>query len=331
MRDNSFGCSPLAPLHRRLVTTLVNQTRHCNTRARCLRHRHLAAFIQVLSESSGALPTRRSMDFPPCASYLLHRFQLFQKMSSRPEDRFTFELSGDRGAALVTTHDTRRKDCVDGSVLDKHISNNYQSWTRFAHDTAQLPRDAQLILVSGFDVTRDFSMVSYLHRPRRYPFPIGIPARRQMFFSTWSHFRGGWSYTRQPYFNGGTSHRFNQCVFIRYFTMRHRSFFSQVAQFLRARFGSMGNGGKSVPGPAPKPDDRPTTGDEGNPGGQFYSTTGGADTEKTTAAQTTSYVWSLPPPFLLANCLQEKDPDDWDVIADYVFRVTPSPTSRYIN
>ena len=224
-------------------------------------------------------------------------------MSSRPQGPFTFELTGDRGAALVTTHDTRREDCVDGPLLENHIKNNYQSWTRFAREKAQLPRDAQLIIVSGFDVTKDFSMVSFLQEPGDTLFGasgVAITARERMFLSSYSNFRGGWRYGREPYFNDGNSDRINQCVFIRYFTMRYRLFFSEVARFLRARFGSAGNRGGGAQGPVPQIDDKSTTDNEGCSGGVFGSTTGGVGPGEATTAQTTSYVWSLPRPSVSA-------------------------------
>ena len=236
-------------------------------------------------------------------SYLLHHFQLSQKYSTRPDDSFTFELTGDHGAALVTTHATYRKDSLHQSTFQTHIKKNYLSWIRFAHDQQMLMDDGYLILVTGFDVTKDFSMVSYQHGPSGISFETGITARERMFHSTSSDSLGWWRFGREPYSNDGSSDTYNQCVFIRYYTMRHRRFpfpFPKVLTSLGDHFDSAGNGGGSVPGPVPKPDDKSTTGDKGNLGGHLDSITGGADPEKTTNDQTTQYVWPLPRPSVSA-------------------------------
>jgi len=59
-----------------------------------------------------------------------------------PGSSISFQLAGDRGAALLTTK--------------KH----YDSWVAFARDRGH-PTDIDPVLVTGVDMTRDFAMVKY--------------------------------------------------------------------------------------------------------------------------------------------------------------------------
>jgi hypothetical protein len=61
--------------------------------------------------------------------------QLFQNMPPRPLEpgaSFSFELTGNRGAALVTKYSTYREDSLLESVFERYTKRHYASWVAFA-------------------------------------------------------------------------------------------------------------------------------------------------------------------------------------------------------
>jgi len=137
----------------------------------------------------------------------------------------------------VTRHLTCPQD-MDTKLeteFEAYIKRHYESWVDFACD-GQGGKDFRLVLVSGFDVTRDFSTVSYAKRKDALKSKSATPV--PMFASTPPTFQGGWRVffppdtddgpKRPPPKQGGAEaifYRSSQCVFIRYYTMRLRKWF----------------------------------------------------------------------------------------------------------
>ena len=80
---------------------------------------------------------------------------------------FSFELTGDRGAALVTRHPTYCEDSLLDSAFEAYTVCHYESWVAFARDK-QYGDNVHPVLVSGVDMTRDFAMVVYSNRSTSY-------------------------------------------------------------------------------------------------------------------------------------------------------------------
>jgi len=101
--------------------------------------------------------------------------------------KFLFELTGDRGAALVTRHQTISEDASLETAFEVYTKRHYKSWVEFARHK-QYGNDVRPFLVSGFDMTRDFAMVAYSNRGHLFEpnDTIAIP----MFASTLLLFRG---------------------------------------------------------------------------------------------------------------------------------------------
>jgi len=143
---------------------------------------------------------------------------------------------------LVTKHETYREDIERRLAFEKYIKKHYDSWVDFArehgHDSNPKP-----ILVTGVDLTRDFAMVAYSNNSVRVEceFSAAVPAVASASMSLW----GGWRAEGLVHTNcgppppavGKTSSsdsgdpaapvstipsEYNQCVFIRYYTMRRR-------------------------------------------------------------------------------------------------------------
>lgn len=162
-------------------------------------------------------------------------------MSPRPLEpsaNFSLELTGDHGAALLTRYPTFWEDSLERSAFVKYTKCHYKSWVKFACDK-QYGDNIQPILVSGFDITKGFEMVAYAHEGTSPDtgLIVDIPALGSVCVPPC----GMWRTRCLPHMNhgprttypmgslpsgyaetGGILDEFNQCVFIRYCTMRSR-------------------------------------------------------------------------------------------------------------
>lgn len=159
-----------------------------------------------------------------------------------PGAKLAFELGQQQGAALVTKHETYREDIERRFAFERYIKKHYNSWVDFArghgHDSNPKP-----VLVTGIDLTRDFAMVAYSHNSVRMAceFSVAVPAAASASLSLWGRWRTeGLMHTncgpRSPAIEATPSPsssdhaapastipgEYNQCVFIRYYTMRRR-------------------------------------------------------------------------------------------------------------
>ena len=112
----------------------------------------------------------------------------FKRVSSRSLERgvdFSFELTGDRGAALTTRHLTYNEDSQSDSVFKIYTKRHYKSWVKFASDKGY-GEDLRPVLVSGFDMTKDFAMIaSNLCSIRRDFFYSDVQSPSASAWGTW--------------------------------------------------------------------------------------------------------------------------------------------------
>ena len=217
---------------------------------------------------------------------------------------FTFELTGDCGAALVTRHPTHRKDSAGGlePVFEEYVKCHFKSWVEFAH--YKNLRGVEPILISGFDVTKDFAMVSYLGHPDNAPLKIGYTISKSMFASTTPPFRGSWRFKHTPHFQEAesVSAQFDQCVFVRYYTMRFKPLL-RTPKVIRAGagphdLGSGDNKGDTFPELAVQFDNVSVASAGDDPGGQPGSITEGTGSDPDTTTQNMLCVQFSPRPFV---------------------------------
>ena len=168
-------------------------------------------------------------------------------MQPRPQELgagFSLELTGNRGAALVTKYPTYREDHLVASTFDRYTKCHYGSWVKFASDKGY-GDDVQPVLVSGVDMSRDFAMAAYSYEDASIKSDLAAAA--PMFISVSASIQGTWCTRYTPHINCGPQEcipplpeqainipspqsveaaiipsAFNQCVFIRYYTMRSR-------------------------------------------------------------------------------------------------------------
>ena len=169
---------------------------------------------------------------------------------------FSFELTGKRGAALVTRHKTYNEDALMKGAFEQYTKKHYESWVSFSRDK-QYGDDVKPVLVTGVDITKDFAMVAYSDEGTSTSLEgdlanISVP----MFGSNWGTWRASGLTVHR---NFGPQQRLPpslaqamgspsrsrtsrtnsdddiQCVFVRYCTMRMRMGF--IPKVMRAAAG----------------------------------------------------------------------------------------------
>ena len=133
-------------------------------------------------------------------------------------DMFTFELSGSGGAALVTRYPTAEVDSPKElqRLFEDYLLDNFGVWPRFAKENSQKIKP---VIVSGFDLTGNLAMMSYSSKGLlKSRAPVTSPM-----FSTDPDFQGKWSFKSPPHCEEHPSTSPDQCVFVRYITIRKRS------------------------------------------------------------------------------------------------------------
>ena len=157
-----------------------------------------------------------------------------------PGSGISFQLTGDQGAALLTTHLTYSEDIQRRGTFEEYVKEHYDSWVAFARVRGH-GNDVQPVLVTGVDMTRGFAMMSYSNDgdDLTAEFTMSAPGVA----SPW----GTWRTPGSVYTNCGPQPRrlptvtqsvipgpsdsshpetdsdaYRQCVFVRYYTVRKR-------------------------------------------------------------------------------------------------------------
>jgi len=182
-----------------------------------------------------------------------------------PGSSFSFELTEKQGAALVTKYQTYREDVRLAGNFEEYTKQHYDSWVAFARKTGH-GSDTKPFLVTGVDVTRDFAMMSYSNNDNNLTseFTTSVPGIASA-WGTWRttgmvHTNRGPQLRRPPSptqsvcsTSSGNSHtetvsdEYNQCVFVRYYTVRKRL---GIPRVIRAAAGphDLGPGGRDGEG-----------------------------------------------------------------------------------
>ena len=202
---------------------------------------------------------------------------VFERVSHRTSESgaFSFELTEDRGAALITKYDTQSKDAFVESEFEVYTKEHYKSWVSFAREK-RLGNEIHPVLVSGVDMTRDFTMVAYSDSGTSSR--ARVTSTVQAFASASASLPGTWYTKRNPHTNHGPEGRTcesNQCIFIRYYTMRSRKWFGLLPKVIRAGAGphDLGpgdNSGDTLPELTAQFDAEDITSDDEDPTGQLH-------------------------------------------------------------
>ena len=164
-----------------------------------------------------------------------------------PGVSISFELTEKQGAALVTKYPTYREDVELESLCKAYVKRHYEAWVTFAYDTGHSD-DLKPVLVTGVDMTRDFAMMAYSNNgvSLASEFRVSAPMVASVSASAWGTWRTEGlvhtncgpqlcsppplAQTTDPIPSGtgnsGTEtvpDEYNQCVFVRYYTIRKRA------------------------------------------------------------------------------------------------------------
>lgn len=145
----------------------------------------------------------------------------------------------------MTKYRTYREDIELESAFEEYTKRHYDSWVTFARN-ARHGNDIKPVLVTGVDMTRDFAMIAYSNNSTRLSseFTTSVPLLVSASASAW----GAWHTQGLVHTNCGpqlcsppsspdtldlhpsdanqvdiTPNEYNQCVFIRYYTVRRRA------------------------------------------------------------------------------------------------------------
>ena len=161
-----------------------------------------------------------------------------------PGFSISFQLTEKQGAALVTKYPTYREDVQREQIFEEYTKRHYDSWVKFARG-AGYGNEIKPVLVTGVDMTRDFAMMSYSNNgvSLSSEFTTSVPgvASASVFaWGTWRteglvHTTCGPQLCYPPsstqtveFAPPSDSHAetvsdgYNQCVFVRYYTVRKR-------------------------------------------------------------------------------------------------------------
>ena len=269
-----------------------------------------------------------------------------------PGVRISFEHTEREGAALVTKYPTYRGDVQRESTFKAYTKRHYDSWVTFAH-VAGHGDDIKPVLVTGADMTRDFAMMAYSKNGSslKSEFTTSAPVVASASASVWGTWRTeGLVHTNcgpqlccppssmqttdlTPSGNNHDDTRtvpdgYNQCVFVRYYTMRKKALMFPTV--IRAAAGphDLGPGGRDDEESTAEAQSDSDSGSDttsslldGGRDGDRSSVTS-VDSESNIVIQNTASVWFslyLPPN---SNYPLQDEGDDFDIIAGYVFQVS---------
>ena len=141
----------------------------------------------------------------------------------------------------MTKYQTYKENIQAVGTFNKYVKENYASWVEFARKEGH--GDVNPVLVTGLDRIKDFAMMSYSNHDSGLECEFKTSTSEVASSSAW----GTWRTTKFVHVNHGpqlcsppssvnvedltpsgdhptetVSDEYNQCVFIRYFTMRTR-------------------------------------------------------------------------------------------------------------
>jgi len=252
----------------------------------------------------------------------------------------------------VTRYQTYKQDALKRAAFERYTKRHYESWVAFSREK-EYGYDVKPVLVSGIDMTKDFAMAAYSNEGTSIEadLTISVPMLGSASASIWGTWRTrGLAHTNygpqqcvppslaqavdsssQSTTVGAISDDHNQCVFVRYYTMRMRMGF--IPRVMRAAsgphdLGSGQNRDSTLPELTAWPDGPPEVGHDAISGHvmQHSASRDGGSERMNAVVRNTPNVryssWSSVS--ALISCIQEEDYDSFDAIAEYIFQATNS-------
>lgn len=249
----------------------------------------------------------------------------------------SFELTGEKGAILLAKDPIRRKNARRQGAFAAYVKKHHDSWVAFARKNGY-GSDVDPVLISGVDRTNDWAMLCYSNHDgvSKCKFITSVPP--VPLWGTWDkpgyvHAKSGPPSCRPSSSNAETvSDEYSQCVFIRYWTKRKKSWVPKIMKAAAGphNLGRKGRDSEGSPLGACYDSDSASVSDSASGSSDGCRDHDGSsltsvDTESDIVTNNTTAVryLSCPVPFssVLNNPLQAKR-DDFDVIADYIFEAS---------
>ena len=242
-----------------------------------------------------------------------------------PGARIAFEFTGKQGGALITKYPTYREDAQRQLTFEDYTKKHYDSWVRLSRDQGH-GRDIRPVLVTGVDLTREFATVAYTNNHARVEcrFSAEVPAVASASASVWGSWHvGGLVRTncgprsvRPPRGDRGSSEgstlesaippdEYNQCVFIRYYTIY--KIFDVILKVIKA-----GAGPHQLPESDPE---------DGRTGGERLQVSSDDDSTDEVIHNVPSVCTERCPRLPLLTNWAKDDRDGFDIVAKFIFKV----------
>lgn len=207
------------------------------------------------TKTTRKIPSQGRGQMYPCVCFITSVLFRTSDVCSRllePGSSISFQLAGSQGAALLTKYPTYREDIQRERTFEEYTKEHYDSWVAFARERGH-PSDVKPVLVTGVDLTRDFAMLSYSNNDE-YNLRAQFTASDLGVVSPWGTWDApgavdtncGPQLCRPPSrcsHMGAVSDEYDQCVFVRYYTVRRRL---GIPRVIRAAAGphDIGPGGR---------------------------------------------------------------------------------------
>ena len=248
----------------------------------------------------------------------------------------SFELTGGKGAILLTKYPIYWQDARRLGTFEKYAKEHYASWVAFADEAGY--GDVDPVLITGVNRTKDWAMLCYSNNADvlKCKFISSVPEVASV-WGTWDkpgfiHAKTGPQPRRPPSGDGlaeTVPDEYSQCVFIRYWTVRKRSWVPKIMKAAAGphipRTGERDDEGSPLEAHYYPSDSDIASGSSGNGSrDDDRSSFTSADGESDIVIHNTTTVRYLPCPLPLSPILNSSHQDKWgdfDVIADYIFQV----------
>ena len=267
-----------------------------------------------------------------------------------PGVSISFELTEKQGAALVTKYPTYREDVELESAFEAYTKRHYDSWVAFAREAGH-GNDIRPVIVTGVDMTKDFAMMAYANSgvSLASEFTTSVPMVASASVSAWGtwrteglvHTNCGPQLCRPPSptatnpappgggYTDTVPDVYNQCVFVRYYTIRKRALVFPTVMRAAAGPHDLGSGGRDDEA-LPEVEAQSGSDSDSNTTSSLWGLGGDDDKSSVTSIEsgsdivihnTTSVCSSLRLPSYSNFPLQD-EVDDFDAIACYIFQAS---------
>ena len=268
-----------------------------------------------------------------------HRLIEYSSPGLGPGAKMKFALTQGQGATLLTKHDIHREDIERVDRFKTYIKKYYDSWLGFARENEH--GDVRPILVTGVHLTRDFAMIAYSDSETHMEceFSVEVPAVVSGHASLWGSWstpelvhktcgpdplriQGNSSSDQSPTPDSTIPAENNQCVFIRYYTIRRKLFIPMVIK--------AGAGPHQLPKGNPGNDDASEgisldLSEDDSTEVDYPETGSPADTSDEVIHNVPLVGPEHCPHLPLLINLTKDDRDYFDIVADFIFQVSFFP------